>query len=62
AKKAGITPPGLNSPIPHGVRMKLVAAFTIAYKAAHIAADAISLTLLLEKLLYITPHVISEIY
>ncbi|MHB1867473.1 MAG: hypothetical protein ACYCPP_00835 [Nitrososphaerales archaeon] len=45
AKKAGITTPGRNSPKPNGVVMKLVAALTIAYSAAQIAADATSLAL-----------------
>ena len=41
AKKAGITTPGLIWPIPHGVEIGAVKPMDIAYKAAHIAVNAI---------------------
>ncbi len=63
AKKAGITTPGRNSPKPKGVEIKLVAALTIAYNAAQIAADATSLALLLvDQDLYITLRGVRDIY
>jgi hypothetical protein len=49
AKNTGITIPGRNSPTPQGVRRVEVNASKIAYNAAHIAAEATNLELLIGR-------------